>query len=602
MLSSQPSFNYSKAWQRIDSLLARDLPKSATPLIDKLYLQAKADKQEGQQLKAIIAKGHLLRKVEEDEFDKTIALLEQELKQTNAQPQRQLLHSLLADVYYDYLDAKRWQIMERSASTRPDPKKPDTWSIKDFDNRIWQHYQASLSNEALLKRTSVDVYEMVVLKGERALRPTLYDLLAHKVLDYLEQGQHDDVKPQQAFELNDAAALAAPRLFVRHPYPSTDSSSRLYRAIILYQQLLRYRIAQPDTAALIDLDMRRYRFVKDNSTHPGKQQLLKEWLEHTWTQYPTQPEAAQAGLALAEWWQQKGADYDPATSTPEVKMALVQAAYMATEVSRRHPGTLWADKAAYLLANLKKPVLKLQLEKVNGVNLPFLARVEFTNTPTVYFKLIPATKALESFEYRDENEWWKKLLQQPATRQWQQALPAMGDYRAHSAEVKIDALPTGEYWLVASANADFATGKNALSACQFHVSNIAHIQQQRHLYVLDRQSGQPLAKATVQLWQRRYDYEKRRYTQVKAQLLTTDNNGLAVLPALPKGNRYEQETMFEITHRQDHLFTREGQYYYESGWNDSDNDDTDPPVLGEKKPLRHRYFLFTDRSLYRPGQ
>lgn len=599
ILSAQSKFNYDQAWQRIDSLLAKQLPKTAAPLIDKLYLQARADKQEAQLLKAIIAKGHLLRSLQEDEYDKTIALLEQELKQNNTQPLRQLLHSLLADVYYDYLDAKRWQIMERQASTRPDPKNPATWSVQDFDQRIWYHYQASLQNASLLQATSLQAYDPILLKGQRQLRPTLYDLLAHKALDYLEQDSYEGPRPQQAFLLDDAAALAPPQLFVRHRYQTADSTHRLYKAIVLYQQLLSYRLTQPDTAALIDLDMRRYRFVKSNSTNPHKQQLLKEWLEHTWHQYPTQPEAAQAGLALAEWWQQKGNAYQPAIGTAEDKMALVQAARLAMAVSQRHPGTRWAEKARYLLATLQKPALRMQVEKVNAIQLPFRARLSFTNTNVVYLRLIPKNKALEDVESNGDENWWKHILKQPALRQWQQVLPTMNDYRQHSAEIKIEPLPAGEYWLVASTHPNFTTVENALSAVFFHVSNIAYVQHQRHLYVLHRQTGLPLPKATVQLWQRRYDYNKRRYIDIKGELLTTDNNGLAMLPNLGKGSRYEQPTTYEISHQQDRLHTRDGEYYYERGW---DDEEQEVPVLGQKIQTKHRYFLFTDRGLYRPGQ
>ena len=89
-LLAQKPFNYEKAWQKIDSLIYKELPKTALAEVNKLYAQSVKDQQEAQRLKAIICKGHLALVVEEESFKPVIAQLEKELK-TAKQPSQQIL-------------------------------------------------------------------------------------------------------------------------------------------------------------------------------------------------------------------------------------------------------------------------------------------------------------------------------------------------------------------------------------------------------------------------------------------------------------------------------------------------------------------------------
>ena len=46
--------NYEKEWEKVDSLIAKGLPKSALEIVDKIYLQAKLYKDAAQHVKTVI--------------------------------------------------------------------------------------------------------------------------------------------------------------------------------------------------------------------------------------------------------------------------------------------------------------------------------------------------------------------------------------------------------------------------------------------------------------------------------------------------------------------------------------------------------------------
>jgi len=62
------------------------------------------------------------------------------------------------------------------------------------------------------------------------LRPTLYDLLAHRALGYFKNDERDITKPVYAFEIKDEKAFAPAKEFASHKFVNKDSSSLHYYA------------------------------------------------------------------------------------------------------------------------------------------------------------------------------------------------------------------------------------------------------------------------------------------------------------------------------------------------------------------------------------
>src|SRR5687768_12961715 len=106
--------------------------------------------------------------------------------------------------------------------------------------------------------------------------------------------------------------------------------------------------------------------------------------------------------------------------------------------------------------------LQFEVEKVNVPNQPFRVMINYKNLNGIYLRLIrPDEKLKKDMTNQFEDKYWSSILAASPTRSWQQALPPNSDYLNHRAEIKVDALPAGEYLLLASTEKEFS-GKNSI--------------------------------------------------------------------------------------------------------------------------------------------
>jgi hypothetical protein len=124
----------------------------------------------------------------------------------------------------------------------------------------------------------------------------------------------------------------------------------------------------------------------------------------------------------------------------------------------------------------------------------------------------------------DEKKW-NELLRATTIKRWQQPLPKTDDLQQHSVEIKIDALPIGAYILLASSTEELTTKQTVAGATLLYVSNISYVHKQHKYFLLHRETGQPLAGAKAQLWQRRYDYRTNKEIKESKEKFTADANG-----------------------------------------------------------------------------
>lgn len=179
-------------------------------------------------------------------------------------------------------------------------------------------------------------------------------------------------------------------------------------------------------------------------------------------------------------------------------------------------------------------------------------------------------------------------------KSWQQPLPATNDLQEHKVEIKIDGLPAGEYILLASDNADFKNAKSLLGARSFYVSGISYVNNDQDYFILHRETGQPLANASVQVWEQKYDQKQSKNIKLRGKAYTTDANGFFKMerPAKEENSYRNFSFLLDIKHNNDRLFMDEYQndyYYYRDNQDQNTNGKT-------------AVHLFTDRAIYRPGQ
>jgi hypothetical protein len=579
---------YDQQWKIVEQHMRDNLPKSALEEVKKIYQLAKKDKQEAQVIRAAVYMIDLQTESREDHINSSIQELEKEVSESTG-PARAILTNLLASNYYSYYSEARWQLYSRTATAGFKKEDVKTWTTEDFHEKIAALYLESIANPALLKKTHLEPFDAIITKGNtRKLRPTLYDLLAHKALNYFSSDERNIKKPAQAFEIDQASAFDPAADFIHRKFPAKDSASLEYQALLLYQKLIAFHINDPQPDALIDVDLHRIQYVKQKSVHPDTDELYFMAINHVADQYQKTPAAAQAWYLKAAFLNEQGNLYNIGKDS-SYQFQKVKAAEICQKVITENPETEGGTNAYNLLNNIREKHLQFTTENVNVPEKPFRVRVEYKNFDKLYLRLVKSTDALNiNIRRNDLPDAWTLLKKASAIRNWEQALPDTKNYQQHSLEIKVDALPVGEYMLLAGTSPNFDNDQTLIGARLVYISNISYLQQKANFFVLNRDSGQPLAGANVQVWDSGYDYGSRTYKKQKGPLLVTDGNGYFKKPVRKTPDQRENE-LLEITHGNDRLFLQDPLQTFYIG------DDED------EKPVESVY-LFTDRSIYRPGQ
>lgn len=588
--------NYEESWKKIDVLIEEKvLPRSALAEVEKIYDRARKDKNHAQQIKALVYMSRIAVATEEGGDTAAISRMESEIRSARA-PQKNILQSITAHLYWQYLQNNRWKYYGRTNTEHSGKKSIDTWTIDDFHKKISTLFLASLEDRNLLQQTRLENFEPLIVKGNsRHLRPTLYDLLADRALYYFGDDERDITKPAYAFTIEENAAFDPVVNFIHHSFQTKDTASLLYRALLIYQDLLSFHREDKSPDALIDADLRRLQFVHRYAVMPEKDEIYRMALEHLISQYGEQAATAGARYLLAQLYYQKGEKYDEINDHEELKNAFRKAKEIAETTVKLFPETEGAQHCVGLLNTLLGKSLALQTEKVNVPGEPFRTLIAYKNLTSCYFRIVPINNKLkEQLGNSYEAAYWEKIAGLKAIRTWQQQLPQTDDLRKHSVEIKIDALPIGEYLLLGSVREDFGREGNLLAAQYFFVSNISYIRNEQSYFVLHRNTGQPLPNASVQVWTSKYDYTDRKNKLRKAEWVTSDEHGWF---RLNSGNNDSRNIRLEIKWQGDYLFPDDYQYLY-TRYNPDEADRSD----ADYEQKNAHVFFFTDRSIYRPGQ
>ncbi|RSK35387.1 alpha-2-macroglobulin family protein [Hymenobacter metallilatus] len=592
------------AWKKIDQLLAKDQTASAAKLLEPLYQQARRQQNTPEHLRTLLYKLRLLEAREEEADVQTIRLVEQDL-QTARFPARPVLHSLLAQLYARYYDNHRYQLYDRTRTKTDtaDQSRQDlrTWDAARLGAAVVQHYRASVQEEPRrqqqLKLATLGYLTRGGSTEGRKMRPTLYDLLAHRAVEGLGNDELYITKPAQQFELTDAALFGPAPEFARLKLtaPPADSLNGQFHALQVLQELLTFRLQDAgNPAALADADRLRLEFVHEHAELPNKTDLYRTALARAAETYKALPISAELRVLEASTWEKT----DPA-----------KAHALAIAAEQQFPKSRGAQQATALRQRLERLELSFTTEDVLLPGQPWQLRLTVRNAPRLYVTAyrISSTQLLRQLERPElyEDKTWQQryaraLAAQPAAT-WTLDVPGPHDFRSHTVQHAGPALPLGHYLIVLSTTASNPTKEQAgavTAYSQVQVSELSYVRRSAdrtegpELLVLHRQSGAPRPGVRVLPFFQYYDQKKREYMQRRGELLTTSTEGQTQIPV---GQFTGENTQIEaalFTQGADSLLMTESLGYFTPRRNQ----------LDRPEEAQLRTFLYTDRAIYRPGQ
>jgi uncharacterized protein YfaS (alpha-2-macroglobulin family) len=588
-------FNYQQLWKEVEDFNNQGLPKSALKVVEKIYKAAKDNNNAAEFIKAILHKLRFLQEVEEETLIKVHTELTNELKESRF-PITPVLHSMLGEQYWNYYRDNRYRFLKRT--TTVDIKQDDmrTWTLQKIVEEIVQHYKASLEQPEKAKQTKIDIYDKILdsgSSGTRMYRPTLFDFVAHRAIDFFMDNESGLTQPVYMFSLNKDEYFTEARDFAKLEITTRDPLSFHYYALTALQELIRFHLDDKKPDALVDVDLKRLRFLYREAVVSNKEIIYEKRLRHMIETYGDVPVAAEIYYELASLYSQLGDKYKPAPSGKDAfedyKWHKKKARDLCLEAIKKFPGSIGAQNCSHLVNQIEARRLDIVQESAVTADRPFPALVQYQNLDKVYLKVVKTDRT----EIEKRNRLRQKDMVTFYTRKesidsWETKLPDDGDYQDHSAEIKVNALEPGMYILLASNSKTFDFSTHVVAYSFFTVSNIAYVHRQGsetglEFYLLHRENGRSLAGVEAQVWHREYNRSARAYEMEKGARYQADHNGYFRIKSTSGRNYFH----LEFIDGSDRLYTQ--RRFYTSRYHRPYTKQT-------------RTFFFTDRGIYRPGQ
>ena len=474
-------------------------------------------------------------------------------------------------------------------------QKTDYYKLSQaaLDSLVQMHFEKAKSISLQLQNTNV--MDLLWLSSDPFVflfKPDFTDIVIAEQISY------QQIAGIQKFNENNKWMNLTPDQFFK-----TDSVPkgihRKFQAIYsLYRQWSGFRAANPDAFYFIESLARKY-FNLQNSDKEQSGKLYEQYLiTNSKSSYSSVK--AHAIYELALYWNELGSKYNNTNF------------YTNFTSNRSYSGNFdstyrkYFEKVQVLLDNNPQLLdsffyLKQRLNQIKNQYTKPLLKIEnstnylsgdsintkilFRNVQHVYFKIYK----LNSYDYiiNSKKLFSNDLLFSKSFTEQSVHLPVSKDYQQHATKIKLPPLPVGYYAALYSIN-PIDTDNKTTAFYTFQVSNMAVINNDSRVFVLNRKTGQPLIAAKLKVV-----YQKDNIKKITGTYHTkTNQQGYT--------NIYKKDIK--------NIFVFNGADTIAAQYNTPAENKPDEVFEKDDEDLMDYYednlklHLFTDRAIYRPGQ
>jgi uncharacterized protein YfaS (alpha-2-macroglobulin family) len=562
---AQKKFDYDSKWKEIEKAEKNGLQKTNLPTIQEIYAQAKKDKNTQQIVKFLLYQSKILLQTSDDEEETHLGIIqnfEKEIAEAKG-IDKNVLNSLLAELYFHYYLTHSWEIEDRTETAESSGTDFRFWTSHIFQQKSLELYRKSLENPKLLQNEPIQKWSYLLneVKETSSLRPTLYDLLGHRAIHFLktEEGAYYKI----VYNEKESKAKREEMLHILHDLAAFHLKENNPNAY-LYNQLETYKLEVTDR----------------NSTDYYSQ------IENLSKKFPSADYTAYILLELAELELGKNALVKNNNSA-EYKKNTEEALATLNSIKEKYPKSNVLSQVESLKNSILSKEFTISIEKYISpeLNTPFV--VSHKNLNQLHFRILKF-KDLEKdliyeFSYASDQNKQKALdaifKAYPVEKEFQINLKAFDDYQEHSTIAKLLPLNPGRYLVMVSSDTDFRVGKeNSNIQYQYlNVSNYAMTFRNNEILVTERESGIPVSNQKIGV----YEIESRNNWK-KINTITTNDLGIAIISS---NERYGRNYQYKIE-GEDVSYSF---YFY-------------PNNAENTKQTQYATKFFSDRAIYRPGQ
>mgnify|MGYP003664058305 CR=1 FL=1 len=582
--NAQQNDSYESLWEQVEKFEGEDLSKSALELIETISKKAHLEKNKTQIIKSLLYKSKFALILEENaelnivnDFKAEIGIAEGASKN--------ILHNYLANIYWQYFQQNRYKFYNRtSTETKVDTVDFRTWDLNTLFQEIDIHFQASLENPVALQKLPISNFNVILneVKESSEFRPTLFDLLAHTALSFYTTSENSIQKPADAFEIDETELLCEAYSFSFINSETNNTTSLQSKALKIYQQLVSFHFGNADIRPLVLVDIERLLFIHQFATFSDKDNLLIEVLQNSAENIKNSPLSGLYTYEIANRYQQMGGTYNP-QSSKEHQWKLKEAIALCDKVVATFPKSRAAEKCQILKSQIETPFIQLLTEKHipnNTIGRLLVTYKNYENIQLTAYRI--SQKEVQALnELYPEAKKLSFLKNLPIETTWNSTLTTENDFQTHSTEITMPALTNGYYAILAQSKdkSDSYFSYQTVQATDFALSETQSTTHQLY-QVIDRNNGKPIESAKVI-----FNYRKNYNSPTKSENFTTDSQGKFSI----KKNKDSRSSIY-ITIKKDKEIAYFGDYYINRNYTQN------------TATVNNTCFLFTDRSIYRPGQ
>ncbi|MCF6347936.1 MAG: MG2 domain-containing protein [Flavobacteriaceae bacterium] len=583
---------YNDLWELVKQFEREGMPKSALLEIEKIYKKAKRSNNSPQLIKTLLYKSKYALTLEEDAQLKIINDLKSEIADAKS-PSKNILESILADLYWQYFQQNRWKFYNRtSTSEKVDSTDFRTWDLQTIFKETHSHYQRSLENALQTQRTDLNQFKDILddkvnFYDSKTYRPTVYDFLAHRAIDFYKNDERNLKRPAYKFEIDKPQLLSTNAEFIKAELKTKDYFSQQLHALYIYRNLTLFHLKDKNPAALVMLTLNRLDFVRNNAIFKDKDDVYLKTLQALKATYQNTEIVAEIDYKIALLLNEQANSYIP-LEKEDNRWKRKEALQICEETIKKFPTSTGAERCKSLQRQILNSSLQLTSQKFVPINSPSRILVNYKNIDQLYFKAYKISpkqqkKLTEIYDDSVKIDFINKLK---IIKNWEVKLRNEKDYQQYKTEVLVPTLAQGNYMIFASPVKKHTSENESIYGYSFiqatDLTLIESISSNNYNYqVVNRNTGNPIAGATVHI--KNYDID--RHNKLINKTLITDSKGQVSFSV----KQYHSNTVVTVSHAKDKAVF--GNYYLNKKTANKNHSNTSI----------HTH-LFTDRSIYRPGQ
>lgn len=543
-------FDFDKAWRQVDEAARKDLPRTVTNLVAEIEREAVAAERWPDAARAFLACEQAMQAFTDEQPADWLPAFAASVDAQPA-PLQAVLQLHLAHTYFENSSRWRWG---GAAPTKLDDAaaadKMPPWSPEKIAATLEAQFAKVFARSDELQAMKLADWATLFKPGRPdSYCPTLFD-----------------------FAVRDAIRF----------YGESIPDRTLEKGLALYGRLIAFHEADGNLDALAMAELNRAEYVRDFDQKPETEceAAFEAFLDAFLARFEGRTEVVAVGAAVkAERLRLRG--------------ELVAAHDLAADCAAKWPKAPGGVQCDNIAAKIEAPHLSFETERNWCAPWPAI-KVDVRNLNEVHFRLVPVT-----FEELVEDDSMgadtyasptlRKYLDRKPAKEWTETFEPRTDYTAQSGSFAVPAgLAPGHYVLFAASNDKFGADKRPLFTRHVTVTPLALVLRTGNGSfggtVYDAESGEPVAGASVELWH--YPPSGGRHRK-RLESCTTDEDGNFVAELAPEGNYAPSRSVRVV---------KDGAEVLSLGWHNSVG-------FPDRKDRNYEFVeLFTDRSLYRPGQ